>query len=107
MAKGNIAKDAVIRKLSAAFGTDFLGIVDKKVYVQAPEGGEMVQVAITLTCPKTPVAAPAQPARTQDVAIHSGGGISFVDAVKPEPKIIPQEELNLVAEMMSNLGLGE
>jgi hypothetical protein len=32
-AKGNIAKDAVINKIKEAFGEDFLGVFDKKVYV--------------------------------------------------------------------------
>ena len=55
MAKGAIAKEAVIKKIAAAFGEDYLGEQDKKIYVQAYEGGEKVQVAISLTCPKNPI----------------------------------------------------
>lgn len=55
MAKGAIAKEAVIKKIAAAFGEDYLGEQDKKIYVQTYEGGEKVQVAISLTCPKNPI----------------------------------------------------
>lgn len=55
MAKGAIAKESVIKKITEAFGADYLGEVDKKYYVQAEENGEMVQVALSLTCPKNPI----------------------------------------------------
>ena len=31
MAKGSIAKEAIVRKLAEAFGEDFLGEYDKKI----------------------------------------------------------------------------
>lgn len=54
MARGQEAKNAVIQKIIAAFGEDYLGTEDnKKYYVLAPEDGQKIQVAISLTCPKT------------------------------------------------------
>lgn len=53
--KGAIAKEKVTETIAKAFGKDFLGIVDKKIYVQAEEDGEQVQVCIAMTCPKTPI----------------------------------------------------
>lgn len=53
--KGQIAKDNVINKIAAAFGKDYIGLVDKKVYVWSEEDGEKVQVCLSLTCPKNPV----------------------------------------------------
>lgn len=50
--RGAVAKKVVEQKLAEAFGKDFLGEVNKKYYVQVPENNEMVQIAITLTCPK-------------------------------------------------------
>ena len=52
--RGAEAKNIVENKIRDAFGKDFLGVdtSSKKIYVQAAEGGEMVQVALTLTCPK-------------------------------------------------------
>lgn len=55
MAKGSIAKEAVEAKIKAAFGTDYIGVYDKKIYVWAKENGEKVQIAISLTCPKVQV----------------------------------------------------
>ena len=57
MAKGSIAKEAVEKKIQAAFGEDYIGIYDKKLYVWAVENGERVQIAITLTCPKVQIEA--------------------------------------------------
>ena len=37
MAKGALAKENVIARLREAFGEDFVGVVDKKVYVYADE----------------------------------------------------------------------
>ena len=55
MAKGQEAKDRVVQKIKEIFGADFIGEVDKKIYVYSQEKGERVQVALSLTCPKTPV----------------------------------------------------
>lgn len=33
MAKGSIAKEVITKKLKEAFGSDFIGEVDKKIYV--------------------------------------------------------------------------
>ena len=56
MARGQMAKIEVENIIRNAFGKNFLGVdtSSKKIYVQAPEGGEMVNIALTLTCPKTP-----------------------------------------------------
>lgn len=57
MAKGSVAKEAVEKKIQAAFGEDYIGVYDKKLYVWAVENGERVQIAITLTCPKVQIEA--------------------------------------------------
>lgn len=97
MAKGAIAKEAVIKKIAAAFGEDYLGEQDKKIYVQAYEGGEKVQVAISLTCPKNPI-----------------GGMNFETfqvnttesvAIKPEATEITNAEQNKIDELMKMLGI--
>ena len=55
MAKGSEAKEYVIRKIKETFGEDFVGEQDKKIYVWGQEGGEKIQIAISLTCPKNPI----------------------------------------------------
>ena len=57
MAKGATAKINVTKKIIEAFGSDFVTEQDKKLYVWADDGGERVQIAISMTCPKAPVGA--------------------------------------------------
>lgn len=103
MAKGTNAKNAVINKIAMAFGTDYIGEIDKKVYVWADDGGEKVQIAIALTCPKNPVEAggvSAAPASGWDFSDKS------VTASTPVSKaeITPEEQAR-IADMMNRLGL--
>ncbi len=103
MARGNIAKEAVEKKIQAAFGADYIGIYDKKLYVWAQENGERIQIAISLTCPKVPV------------EVHtttSLGDFNFEDdsntviaAAGFQPAEISDEERARVEDLMKSLGL--
>lgn len=101
MARGAEAKTRVVDMIKEAFGKDFIGEIDKKVYVWAQEGGERIQVALTLTCPKTAV------------TVATGGDYNFEDeatAVVPgatyqKPTEITEEEKKNLAELMAKLGL--
>lgn len=53
--KGTEAKKIVEDTIAKAFGEKFLGIVDKKIYLEIQENGEPVQVALTMTCPKAAI----------------------------------------------------
>lgn len=55
MAKGAQAKEALIKRFATAVGADYCGEADKKYYFWSQENGERVQIAVSLTCPKTPV----------------------------------------------------
>lgn len=101
MARGQIAKDYVAKKLAETFGEHYIGEVDKKYYIEAPENGEMIQVAIAMTCPKTPVTISIKPAMR-------AGGIDFeAEPVLTAPASIEvsEEERQTVADMMRRLGL--
>lgn len=50
--RGTASKEKLIQTIIDATGADFLGIVDKKLYIRAFEGGEELQLAISITCPK-------------------------------------------------------
>jgi len=54
-ARGTVAKQEVMEKLREAFGDNFIGEHEKKIYVWANDGGDRVQIAITLTCPKVQI----------------------------------------------------
>lgn len=99
MAKGAIAKQVVEDKLREIFGKDFLGVADKKIYVQAQEDGEMIQVAITMTCPKTPFVVEG----TAAVDTFAAGNFGTPDTYQPAE--ITDTELDNVRKMIKELGL--
>jgi hypothetical protein len=107
MARGATAKVNVENKIKEAFGASFAGVADKKLYVWADDGGEKVQIAITLTCPKVNVdfgdnaggfieAGPA----TETVAPYVGKRIT----AEPIVEMTPEEEKN-IADLIKKLGL--
>ena len=106
MAKGNEAKSKVIQTIAQAFGEKFVGEIDKKVYVWSEEGGEPVQVCLTLTCPKNPVGA-AAPART--MISTDGFGLDFENMPTPPPATqtleYTQEEKDTIEKLIKELGL--
>jgi hypothetical protein len=106
MAKGTIAKQNVINKIAQSFGADYIGEVDKKIYVWAEENGEKVQIALSLTCPKTAVAA-AAPAGVKNGGFdfETPAAVAPVASASFEPAEITDEERNNIAAMMARLGL--
>ena len=96
--KGAIAKEAVIKKIAAAFGEDYLGEQDKKIYVQAYEGGEKVQVAISLTCPKNPIGG-------MNFEAFQVNTVSPAAIDKPEATEITDAEQAKINELMNMLGI--
>lgn len=97
-AKGDYAKQYVTNKIAEAFGSNFVGVFDKKLYVFADDG---TQISIALTCPKTPVGA---------VAPVSEGALDFTADVmpattKPVSNEISEEEKDKVRQLMERLGI--
>lgn len=90
--RGTIAKNYVGNKIIADFQDDFLGVVDKKIYLKIDDGGEIVPIAISLTCPKT---APF------DIT-DAGAGASAGALTTSE---ITDEEKKNVHDLMMGLGL--
>lgn len=102
MARGANAKVEVENKIRDAFGKDFVGIFDKKIYVQANDGnGEMVQIAISMTCPKVPMTAGG----------NVDGGLDFENmpssaaVTEFKPAEITKEETENIRKMLAELGL--
>ena len=105
MARGDMAKESVTKKIAAAFGTDFIGVHDKKIYVWADENGEKIQISLGMTCPKVPVsAAPAVAVTKQGFNFEET--VSEVTIAETAPAAeITEEEKNNIAELMKRLGL--
>lgn len=104
MARGSIAKENVIKRLAQAFGSDFIGEFDKKIYVWAEENGEKIQIAISMTCPKNPVGDidfSAEPGTSLNFEDMSAGPIAS-SSTRAE---ISDEEKKNISELMAKLGL--
>ena len=102
MARGTIAKNNVVKKIAEAFGQDFVGEVDKKLYVYADDGGERVQIAIALTCPKVsvdPAGAVVEPTPASNFP-----SVNVTPAATASAEISEQEKENIAA-LMARLGL--
>lgn len=107
MAKGAVAKECVTKILADTFGQNFIGEYDKKIYVWANDGGEMVQIAISLTCPKNPI-------QVDTTVTTSTGDWDFSDNPKVNttvavasaaPAEITEDEKVNIANLMAKLGL--
>lgn len=103
MARGAIAKQKIADKIKEVFGVDYVGESGGKHYVWQNDGGEKVQIAISLTCPKNPIG-------TVDMSSAFGDGLDFeaepiVTQTKFEPAEITPEETQTLAELMARLGL--
>ena len=104
MAKGAIAKQAVINKIQTAFGAHWIVEYDKKYYVWAQENGERVQIAISLTCPKTPVEVSSAPI-TGDFNFEDDTPNVVVAAGGFKPAEITDDERDKIRDLMRSLGL--
>ena len=103
MAKGSQAKLYIGNKLKEVFQEDYIGENGGKHYILANDGGEKIQIAVSLTCPKNPIG-------TVDMSNAFGDGLDFeaepiVAQTKFEPAEITQQEVDTLAEMMARLGL--
>lgn len=117
-AKGTAAKAEVMEKIAEVFGENFIGEVDKKLYVWANDGGERIQVAIALTCPKVPVesASPITTRKVEETTFSWGGPTKPEEEKKGFPGAglkpsslaaaeITEEERNRIATLIERLGL--
>lgn len=103
--KGQVAKENFVQKVIELFKDNYVGCVDKKWYFWEEENGERVQVAISLTCPKTPVS-------VSNYTPTFGNGIDFeaptniVEENSSNLKVeISEEERQNILELMSILNL--
>ena len=99
MAKGATAKDNVEKIIRKAFGDDFIGVFDKKLYVWCDDGGEKVQISITLTVPKILRGIE----ETGDLNFEDNDSVSKITAYQPAE--ITQKEEETLADLMKKFGI--
>lgn len=102
MAKGNIAKENIVKVLEQAFGDDYIGEFDKKYYVWADDGGNRIQISIALTCPKV-YRGVEETASTEMNFDDDAESAAEENAFKPAD--ISKEEQDTLAQLMERLGL--
>lgn len=107
MAKGQACKDWVTEKIIEAFGDAYQGTYDKKIYVCGQEGGESIQVAISLTCPKVPVEFGE---KVNNINANgdwdwSGGTKENTTVINAPVAEITEEEKANIAELLKRLNL--
>ena len=98
MARGANAKVVVTEKIATAFGVDYIGEYDKKLYVWADDGGERVQIAISMTCPKTMIGEVPSTEMDFNTVATPGQVSSF------QPAEITQTEKDNVSKLLAELG---
>ena len=101
MARGSLAKESVAAKIQEAFGESYIGEFDKKIYVWANDGGERVQIAISLTCPKNMINTSEVAAADKPFEWSSSATVSTA----PPQTQITEEEKNTLEELVKRLGL--
>lgn len=101
--RGDLAKQSAIATIQEAFGEGFVGLIDKKLYVNVKDGpnGEVVQLSITLTMPKTPVNASAVP-----VSAPTGDSNAAAwESTPATPTELSSEDKAKVADLCARLGI--
>ena len=100
MAKGNTAKQQLTDKIVELLGDDFIAVIDKKILCWADDGGEKVQIAISMTCPKTAIGDVKVNSDDMDFGTKSVAG--QVSSFKPAE--ITKEETDNVNKLLAELG---
>jgi hypothetical protein len=105
MAKGSIAKENITKKIAEAFGSDYIGESDKKLYVWGDENGEKIQIAISMTCPK--ILFNGDSDQTGFNSSTSNGEMNFDTMTEDLPKKaeISVDEKKNIENLMAKLGL--
>ena len=107
-AKGTEAKENLMKVLIEANKDNYVGCFDKKYYFWSTEGGEKVQVCLSLTCPKVPVgeevAVPVSGSSHFSWGEESAASASTVAEAGVGNQITKEEQQN-IADLMARLGL--
>lgn len=103
-ARGSIAKSEVVKKIIDAFGDSYIGEFSGKHYIWANDGGQKVQIAIALTCPKTNVG-DATSDRTSNVLDFENMSAADVGSATRRNVEITEDEKAHIQKLMAELNL--
>lgn len=105
MAKGNIAKSLAEKKIIEGLGDAYVGTYDKKIYAQFKEDDQMVQVAISMTCPKTPIEFSHISPITGKLDFEQKPVLAASPVSSQEKAEITEQEKQNIQDLMQRLGL--
>lgn len=106
MAKGNVAKSLAEKRIIEGLGDAYVGTYDKKIYAEFKEDGQMVQVAISMTCPKVPIEFTKISPTTGKLDFEQKPILGVVaDSAPQETYEISEQEKENIEELMKRLGL--
>lgn len=95
--RGDLAKQYVSDTIIQTFDGSYVTTQDKKIYLNVPDGpgGEIVQIALSMTMPKVQIEAPAAGAPTS----------ASTHAPTKTPVTLSDDDKAAVAQLMKNLGI--
>lgn len=98
--RGDQARQSVMDTICKAFGNDFVGIQDKKIYVFAQDGvnGEKIQFSVSITMPKTPIAGSGDIV-TQTSSLEGTSATNFTPT-----ELAPEDKMK-IEELKKKLGI--
>lgn len=104
--KGDIAKATVLEKISQIYPDAIYS--DKKLYVwETDDGGEKVQIAIAMTMPKVPLENGEPVPKATSGAAPWENTAAAASMKKMDKIIASKDEEEMVAKLMSKLGISE
>lgn len=105
--KGDVAKSTILAKLGELYPNAIYS--DKKLYVwEKDDGGQEVQIAITLTMPKTPVESGDPVPKASSGAAPWEDPVTIAASAKKMDKIIAsKDEEEMVEKLLLKLGITE
>ena len=105
MAKGAQAKEALIKRFITAVGNDYAGTEnDKDYYFWSQENGERVQIKVSMTCPKTPIAFNGN-GGDLNFEDDGTGGSNSTPAAQVNPMKMDDDEKATLERLMKELDL--
>lgn len=93
--KGEVAKATAKDIIIKAFGDMYLGEMDKKLYVAVDDGGEKIQLALSMTMPKVGFG---------DIVDEVNVAAEPASAATPTTPVTDKDK-ETIAELMKRLGI--
>lgn len=101
--KGDLARENLKKKIIEAFGENFVGEQDKKLYVWEDDSDGKVQFAISITMPKVQLG--AAPKNSNDWTEGSSSNTSSFNVVSPASSEISPEDEEKIQNLIKILGI--